>query len=81
MRSVNDELRDHALRLVNTLVSDGTETPQAPVIFKPYVKAALPDVALYVNGMIIVTDDVGGLTPAFSDGVNWRRTSDRAVIA
>lgn len=66
--------------VINALV-DNTVTPQGPVILKTYVKAALPVAATYINGMIIVSDDVGGLTPAFSDGTNWRRVADRAVIA
>lgn len=32
-------------------------------------------------GLIMVTDETGGATPAFSDLTNWRRTSDRAVIS
>lgn len=30
--------------------------------------------------MAFVTNDVGGAVPAFSDGTNWRRVTDRAVI-
>jgi hypothetical protein len=31
--------------------------------------------------MIYVTNEAGGATPAFSDGTNWRRASDRAIIS
>lgn len=50
---------------------------------KSYAKAALPSAALRNGGcgFIYVTDDVGGAIPAFSDGVNWRRVTDRAIIA
>jgi hypothetical protein len=75
------EFREHALRLNSTLVNDGSEAAAAPVIYKRYAKAALPSASKYVDGMIIVTDDVGGLTPAFSDGTNWRRTADRNIIS
>ena len=30
---------------------------------------------------VYITDDIGGSTLAFSDGTNWRRTSDRAIIS
>lgn len=56
-------------------------TPQEPTIFKVYLKTALPSASAYVNGMIMVSNDVGGFTPAFSDGINWRRVADRAVIS
>lgn len=50
---------------------------------KSYAKAALPAAVLRNGGcgFIYVTDDVGGAVPAFSDGTNWRRVTDRAVIA
>lgn len=79
-QSIN-ELREHATRLNNVLVADGTEAARAPVILKTYIKTALPDAVKYVNGMIIVSNDVGGLTPAFSDGTNWRRVADRNIIS
>ena len=31
--------------------------------------------------MIYVTDETGGSTIAFSDGSNWRRIQDRAIIS
>ena len=53
-----------------------------PLIRMPtYAKAALPNVATYVRCMIYVSDEVGGATPAFSDGVNWRRVSDLAIVS
>ncbi len=72
----------------NTLLEFNGTTPASETIksiipfgLPPFAKASLPSVSVYANAMIIVTDDVGGLTPAFSDGTNWRRTSDRAIIA
>lgn len=47
-----------------------------------YVKASLPAVPPAAEpSMIFVSDDVGGAVPAFSDGTDWRRVTDRAVIA
>lgn len=31
--------------------------------------------------LIYVSDESGGATPAFSDGTNWRRVADRAVVS
>lgn len=31
--------------------------------------------------IVICTDETGGEVPAFSDGTNWRRVTDRAVIS
>lgn len=44
-----------------------------------YSKTALP--TQLEGGIIYVTDDVGGAVIAFSDGTNWRRVTDRAIIA
>lgn len=51
----------------------------AMTVLPRFAKAALPAQAL--GGMIYVVDDVGGAVPAFSDGTNWRRVTDRAVIS
>lgn len=45
-----------------------------------YAKADLP-VATPAGQLLYVSDDVGGAVPAFSDGTNWRRVTDRAVIS
>lgn len=81
LRSLVIELQEHAQRLNTMLSADGTETPSAPVMFKSYLKTALPAAATYTGGMIFVTNDAGGSTPAFSDGTNWRRVADRAIIS
>jgi hypothetical protein len=52
-----------------------------PVVLASFVKTDLPDAARWTRGWIYVTNDVGGAVPAFSDGVNWRRSTDRAVIS
>ena len=31
--------------------------------------------------LVYVTDETGGATPAFSDGTDWRRVSDRAAVS
>ena len=64
--------------------SDGTNITKTNVngfpIAPSYAKASLPSASV-IGGIIYVTDDIGGATLAFSDGTNWRRTADRAIIA
>lgn len=44
--------------------------------------AALPSAATLGEGAIIfVSDESAGATLAFSDGANWRRVQDRAIVA
>lgn len=45
------------------------------------VVAALPDPLTNRSRMIIVTDEAGGEVPAWSDGVDWRRVTDRAIVS
>lgn len=47
--------------------------------FAEYTVATLPTVV--AGGYIMVTDEVGGYTPAFCDGTNWRRVTDRAIVS
>jgi hypothetical protein len=45
-----------------------------------YSKTRLPKAS--EDGMLIyVSDDIGGGVPAFSQGGQWRRVTDRAVIS
>lgn len=48
---------------------------------KVYTVATVPTVGTYPGGMIMVSDETGGYVPAFSDGTNWRRVTDRAIVA
>lgn len=54
----------------------------ANLIFQPptYTVAGVPAAATYPRGVIYVSNETGGATLAFSDGTNWRRVQDRAVI-
>lgn len=51
----------------------------------PYVPSftvgTLPSASTYTRGIIYVSDETGGATMAFSDGTNWRRMADRAVVS
>lgn len=44
-----------------------------------FPKASLP--AVTDTRLIYVTDEAGGPVPAYSDGTNWRRVTDRAVVS
>ena len=46
-----------------------------------YTVAMLPDATVKAGGMIFVSDETGGAVPAFSDGTNWRRVTDRTIVS
>ena len=46
-----------------------------------YTVATVPTVGDTPRGIIYVSDETGGATLAFSDGTNWRRVQDRAIVA
>lgn len=81
MRTLLDELAAHALRVNGMLARDGTEPMEAPLVTVSYTVATLPDATLYEAGVIYVSDETGGATLAFSDGTNWRRVQDRAIVS
>lgn len=45
-----------------------------------YTVANLPPAAL-PSRIIIVTNETGGEVPAWNDGTDWRRVTDRAVVS
>jgi len=51
------------------------------VMIGEYTVATLPTASTYQAGMVMVTDETGGYTQAFSDGTNWRRVQDRAIVS
>jgi hypothetical protein len=53
-----------------------------PTKLPSYTVAGAPSAATVgAGGMIYVSDESGGAVPAFSDGTDWRRMSDRAVVS
>lgn len=46
-----------------------------------YTVAGAPSATNVAGATIFVTDEVGGAVLAFSDGADWRRVTDRAVIS
>lgn len=55
--------------------------PNEPVPQPEYLVAALPTASNYEGHTIYVSDETGGATLAFSDGTNWRRAQDRAIVS
>ena len=45
-----------------------------------YTVTTLP-AATTAGGVIYVSNETGGAVIAFSDGTNWRRSTDRAVVS
>lgn len=45
------------------------------------VAGGLPAAADVPRTLIYVSDEAGGAVPAFSDGTNWRRVTDRAIVS
>lgn len=45
-----------------------------------FAVANLPDASIPAR-VIYVSDETGGAVLAFSDGTNWRRVTDRAVVS
>ena len=59
-----------------------------PFLIQGYAVASLPSAESYgaltgdsFSSLIFVADEVGGPTMAFSDGVNWLRCSDNAIVS
>ena len=60
---------------------DGSRAMNAPLVLATYTVSTLPTASLWERGFIYVSDETGGAIPAFSDGTNWRRVSDRAIVS
>ena len=58
-----------------------TQTFSVPPIVPTYTVAGVPSAATYARGLIYVSDESGGAVLAFSDGTNWRRVTDRAIVS
>lgn len=59
--------------------TDGISIFSKPAKLASYTVATLP--AQETGAIIYVSDESGGAVVAFSDGTNWRRVTDRAVVS
>lgn len=73
--------RQLAMRANACLPKDGTERATAPLPLMTYAVADLPDASLWEGAVVYVSDEIGGAVLAFSDGTDWRRVTDRAVVS
>jgi len=63
----------------NAFVDAMTIQQDGVVVYRSFLKASLPTPV--AGGMIRVSDEIGGDTLAYSDGINWKRISDGAIVA
>jgi len=59
----------------------GAVDVQGVIELESYTVAGVPTASNFTQGMIYVSDETGGAVPAFSDGTNWRRCTDRAIVS
>jgi hypothetical protein len=64
---------------LGTIVTAGLIYPDQFVL-PSYTVTTLPSASIS-GAMIYVTNESGGAVPAFSDGTNWRRVTDRAIVS
>jgi hypothetical protein len=64
---------------LGTIVTAGLIYPDQFVL-PSYTTGTLPSASIS-GAMIYVTNESGGAVPAFSDGTNWRRVTDRAIVS
>lgn len=67
---------DFAIRALIGIVN-GT----SPMTLPTYTVSTVPSASANPRALIYVSNEAGGAVVAFSDGTNWRRTTDRAVIS
>ncbi len=60
---------------------DGSAAMNSPLKLATYTVATVPAAASYTGAAIYVSNEIGGATLAFSNGVNWLRVQDLAIIS
>ena len=69
------QLSQQVERMLNGIVADINASP-----VRAYTVATLPS-PTETKRVILVLDETGGAVLAFNDGTDWRRVTDRAVVA
>jgi hypothetical protein len=64
---------------LGTIVTAGLIYPDQFVL-PSFTTTTLPSAGI-AGAMIYVTNESGGAVPAFADGTNWRRVTDRAIVS
>ena len=78
-RELQNLARD--LRIALQTISDAVNYVYDGLQLPSYTVAGVPSASDWVRRLIYVSDETGGAVPAFSDGTNWRRVTDRAIIS
>lgn len=65
---------------IGTMSPATTLDVAGPIRPQSYVVGSVPDETIMEGAMIYVSNEAGGKVLAFSDGTNWLRVTDRAVI-
>lgn len=74
--------RFYVADLNDTYIFDSTEWIEVIPVAPTFTVAGVPDASdSQAGGMIFVSDETGGAVLAFSDGTDWRRVTDRAVVS
>lgn len=75
-------------QLLTWMNSVSNRVGAGPFLVQGYAVANLPDATDFgstgsdaFSAIIFVKDETGGATLAFSDGTNWLRTSDNAIVS
>jgi hypothetical protein len=76
--AMQTHLDDLTQRLNENLLGKALWLPSYTVASVP-ASADLPNAS--EAWLIYVTDETGGAIPAFWDGTNWRRVSDRIIVS
>lgn len=77
----SEHRRQLAERANASFPKDGTERMTSPLKLQEIVLADLPAASTWSGALVYVTDETGGAVPAFSDGTDWRRVTDRAIAS
>lgn len=80
-RSLIQNFSEVAKAVNVALFIDGSTPMSRPLVGAVYLKADLPAAADWPGGWVNVSNEAGGYVPAFSDGTNWRRVNDRAIVS
>lgn len=54
---------------------------QGGVVHPAYTVGTLPAASSHTGKMVYVSNESGGATMAFSNGTNWLRVQDRAIVS
>lgn len=69
------------IRTLNDLMARTGGIAGQAMPLQAYDVADLPSAAAHTGAVLYVRNESGGAVPAFSDGTNWLRVTDRVVVS